>query len=35
MTNVLVELARRAGIAAAARAYDAGLTTPVVKPKKD
>jgi hypothetical protein len=33
MTSLLVDIARRAGLTAAARAYDAGLQTPVVKEK--
>ena len=31
MNNVLVELARRSGLEAAAKAYDAGLSTPALK----
>ena len=31
MVNALVAIARRSGLEAAARAYDAGLNTPVIK----
>jgi hypothetical protein len=31
--TILIDIARKSGLAAAAKAYDAGLTTPIIKEK--